>query len=93
LLLSPTISELEGEREICQLFAKCGVPSHRLELAPHSSRDSRLKLFNLIDVHLDTFPYNGCTTTCDGLWMGVPTITLAGKGTFLRAAWAYRWEA
>ena len=34
---------------------------------------------------LDTFPFNGITTTCDGLWMGVPAVSLAGPTSVSRA--------
>jgi predicted O-linked N-acetylglucosamine transferase (SPINDLY family) len=41
--------------------------------------DRYLSLHQQVDICLDTFPYNGGTTTLYALWMGVPTLTLAGS--------------
>lgn len=60
-------------------FAARGIASDRLELvAWTASRAEHLALYRRVDVGLDPFPYNGTTTTCEAMWMGVPVVTLTG---------------
>ena len=47
-----------------------GIDPGRLDVPARGSRREYLELYDRVDVQLDTFPYNGVTTTCDGLWMG-----------------------
>ncbi len=70
----------QAEERICAILASHGVAPERLGLiGPVPSRVDYLKLYQAVDLCLDPFPYNGVTTTCDALWMGVPVLTWAGR--------------
>lgn len=59
-------------------FAAEGVAAERLSFHPRASLRAYFALHGQVDVCLDSFPYNGGTTTLNALWMGVPTLTMAG---------------
>jgi predicted O-linked N-acetylglucosamine transferase (SPINDLY family) len=74
-LASPMARQL-----ILNLFAAEGIDPDRIELhGPQPNELAHLQFYGQIDIALDTFPYHGTTTTCEALWMGVPTVTLAGR--------------
>ncbi|MBK1988944.1 tetratricopeptide repeat protein [Sphaerospermopsis aphanizomenoides BCCUSP55] len=60
-------------------FVEQGIDPQRIFLyGGFATDEDHLNLYNQVDLHLDSIPYTGCTTTCEALWMGVPTVTLAG---------------
>ena len=69
---------------LVQDIVKAGIDLSRVSLLPAFDLDSYLDAHNEVDVLLDTFPYPGGTTTAFALWMGVPTITLAGDTMLAR---------
>ncbi|WP_328984863.1 O-linked N-acetylglucosamine transferase, SPINDLY family protein [Thiorhodovibrio winogradskyi] len=81
LLKSGGLTTDESRNQLCEAFAKAGLSDvSRLELRDlEPSRRAHLAMYGEIDIALDPFPYNGTTTTCQALWMGVPMITLAGR--------------
>jgi predicted O-linked N-acetylglucosamine transferase (SPINDLY family) len=70
---------------LCDVLARHGISTERLFLLDKAAtRLEYLKRYEEIDLCLDPFPYNGVTTTCDALWMGVPVVTLAGRSSVSR---------
>jgi len=60
-------------------FAAHGVAPARVELRGASRHRAFLAEYNQVDLVLDPRPYSGGLTTCEALWMGVPTVTLPGE--------------
>jgi predicted O-linked N-acetylglucosamine transferase (SPINDLY family) len=70
-----TLDFLQGE----------GVKPERVEFVAPCGRREYLERYHRLDIVLDTFPYNGHTTSLDALWMGLPVASLAGDRPVSRA--------
>jgi predicted O-linked N-acetylglucosamine transferase (SPINDLY family) len=72
-------------QDTLRLLEQEGVAPDRVTFVGKRSRAEYLRLCHRIDVGLDTFPYNGQTTSLDCFWMGVPVVTMVGKTAVGRA--------
>jgi protein O-GlcNAc transferase len=80
LLKARALSDEQTRDHVRQAFAANGIAPQRIDMIGRvASSAEHLALYNRVDIGLDTFPYNGHTTTCEALWMGVPVVTLAGQ--------------
>ncbi len=66
-------------------FGERGIVASRVEFYSPRPRPEYLRLYQRIDIALDTFPYNGHATSLDSFWMGVPVVSLVGNTVVGRA--------
>src|SRR5690606_13806809 len=81
LVKTKPLAEEATRAVLARRFAAHGITADRLDLRGWSPDDvDHLRVYAEVDIALDTVPYNGTTTTCEALWMGVPVASLAGRG-------------
>ncbi len=79
MLKTRGLADAGVRQRVQDAFAAQGVGPDRLELlAWMPDGQHHLEAYRRVDLALDTWPYNGVTTTCEALWMGVPVISMSG---------------
>lgn len=77
-LKNRALSDPWVRKRFLRWIAILGIEREKIRILTFSQTlATHLATYNEIDVSLDTFPYNGTTTTCEALAMGVPVVTLA----------------
>jgi predicted O-linked N-acetylglucosamine transferase (SPINDLY family) len=85
VLKSVVFRDLESSDRFLEFFAGHGIDAARIELLPDEPDPMRhLQQHAAVDIALDTFPFEGMTTTFLALWMGVPVVSFAGKNHMTR---------
>ncbi|MDR5738355.1 hypothetical protein [Caballeronia sp. LZ019] len=79
------LAEAAPRARYSQQLSALGVDMSRVTFVGYQERVAYLSTYNEIDIGLDTFPYNGHTTSLDALWMGVPVPSRAGETACSRA--------
>ena len=80
LIKGSALADAGTARRLAGRFEAHGIARERLRLEGRTERlAEHLARYACAHIGLDTFPYNGATTTCEALWMGVPVVSLAGE--------------
>ncbi len=84
LFFNNGIHQEYDKKKIVNFFMTKGIKSSRLRFALSRDRITYLNSFNLVDLNLDTFPYNGGTTSFESAYMGVPILTMKNDSIMFR---------
>ncbi len=80
LIKTRSLEDEDTSQHLQAQFAQYRIAAARLILMKFAPTTSdHLRSYHLIDIALDSYPYNGATTTCEALWMGVPVVTWVGN--------------
>ena len=80
VIKSAPLAEEAIADDVRRRFGALGLAPERLSLSGWKENlEDHLQAYGDVDVGLDSYPYNGATTTCEALWMGVPVVSLAGE--------------
>ena len=77
-IIGPASDTTFVRKNLGDVFAAEGIGADRVHLLPRMPFKTYLDRHKRWDCVLDTFPFNGHTTTCHALWVGAPVVTLAG---------------
>lgn len=84
-LQSKQLADHSARRSIADRLQQSGINPSRVTMYGPASRKIYLEAYAEVDMNLDTFPFPGVTTTCEALWSGVPTVTMAGSNMAARS--------
>lgn len=80
LVKNGLLANERSRQAVYERFMATGMDPSRFELVGWTKETTHhLSLYDRVDLALDTFPYNGTTTTCEALHMGVPVLSLVGN--------------